>query len=277
MYDMMHILSGKQVRYFKENDDLKSLRSKKTSLKVAITGASRGLGKAMVKEFLDNGDQVCAISRTPLDIQHPSLFHIQTDIGSSKNYPYIFDTISTMFNGEIDMFLCNAGQSGGNRQFIELPVDKIDEIIKTNLIGTSLCNRYAFDIMKEQHTGGTIFNFTGAGSNGSSTPGYSIYGSTKAGILQLTRTLQKEWKDYPVDLHLVSPGMLFTDLLTENMTDETLSIISPLCSSPELVAHTIVPRLRNAYYIAHEYRYIKFLTLLKILMRMSKQVFNKKD
>jgi chlorophyll(ide) b reductase len=262
--------------------DLRKLRLEKKQLKVCITGSSRGLGKAMTEDFLEHGDKVFIISRDKKDIaemvlKHDNLYGYPADIANKAVYPRLFDRILDAFDGEIDMFLCCAGQSGGFTSMIDHDYKKIESIIQTNLLGTALCCRYAFDIMNEQPEGGAIFNFTGAGSNGSSTPNYALYGATKAAILQLTKTLQEEWRQFPVDLHLVSPGMLFTDLLLENMNEETYDAIKILIAQPDIVANHVVPRMRSAYYHAKEDNYIKFLTVLKIIYKMTSNMLTKKE
>ena len=256
--------------------DLKIARGNKANLKVVVTGGSRGLGLAMTKEFVKFNDKVFVVSRNPHDIKrlvqsHPNIDGWAADIGDPKQNMVLMNRILDAFDGEIDMFLNCAGQSGGNRPFIEHDILKMENIIRTNLIGTTICCKSAFDIMNKQTTGGAIFNFTGAGSNGGSTPNYSIYGATKAGIFQLTKSLQQEWRDTNVDLHLVSPGMLLTDLLLENMSDETYDVIKTLCASPDLVAYHIVPQMRRVFYLAKEDDYIKFLTLFKIIYKMGIQ------
>jgi chlorophyll(ide) b reductase len=266
---------------FKEND-LKKLRLEKKQLKVVITGGSRGLGKSMAEDFLEFGDKVFIISRNKKDIadmviKHDNLYGYPADIGDKNIYPILFDRILKSLDGEIDMFICAAGQSGGFTPMIYHDDHKIDSIIKTNLLGTALCCRYAFDIMNKQQEGGSIFTLTGAGSNGLSSLNYSLYGATKAGIFQLTKTLQEEWREYAVDLHLVSPGMLFTDLLLENMNDDTYDSIKMLIAQPDLVAHHIVPRMRSVYYHAKEDDYIKFLTVMKIMYKMTSNLLTKKD
>lgn len=261
--------------------DLKFERSQKKNLNVVITGGTRGLGKSMTNEFLKKGDKVFIVSRKQSDIDmmvmdNDNLYGKAADIGNAEEFPELFDNILKAFDGEIDMFVNCAGQSGGNKQFVDHDISNLDSIVKTNLLGTILCCKHAFEIMNSQSTGGAIFNFTGAGSNGFSTPNFSLYGATKSGILQLTKTLQEELRQYPVDLHLVSPGMLFTDLLLENMNDDTYHAIKMLVTSPDLVAYHIVPRMRNTYYLAKEDNYIKFLTVMKIIYKIFSDMFNKK-
>ena len=266
------------IKFPSTNLHLKTARASKKSLKVVITGASQGLGKAMTNKFIESGDKVFVISRNASDIDkmvnaHKNIYGHPADVGNSKHIEPLFDKIQVAFDGEVDLFLNCAAQSGGYGVMDELDDNKISSIIQTNLLGTSLCCKYAYDIMKGQESGGAIFNFLGNGSSGHSTPHYAIYGSTKAAIKQLTHSLQREWSESTVDLHLISPGLMITDLLMENLSKETFEFIRNMCSTPEIVAHHIVPRMRSTYYSARDDHTIKFLTVMKIMYKMMSQNF----
>ena len=119
----------------------------------------------------------------------------------------------------------------------------------------------------KQASGGNIFNFLGNGSNGFPTPNYTMYGSTKLAIKHLTNTLREEWQHTDVNLHTVSPGLMITDLLMENLSSSTFEYIKSMCSPPDLVAHHLVPRIRSTYYNCKNRESIKFLTLPKIIYK----------
>lgn len=255
------------------NNRLKVVRRTKPNLKVCITGASQGLGRAMTDQFVEHGDKVFVVSRHDKDVRElisgsANVYGHAADIGNPDNFPTIFEKICDAFDGEVDIFLNCAAQSGGYGLMEDLTNEKVVDIISTNLLGTCLCCKHAYDIMKKQESGGAIFNFLGNGSSGDSTPNYSVYGSTKCGVKQLTLSLQKEWSASTVDLHLISPGLMNTDLLMENLSDETFEIIRKMCSTPEVVAYNIVPRIRNIYYAAKDDHTLKFQTVLKIAYKM---------
>lgn len=250
---------------------LKIARQNKTNLNVVITGGTRGFGKAMVKEFLGYGDNVYAVARNEhhlnaLKEEHPSIKGALFDIGNPNSVLDMIEDIEGSF-GCVDIFINNAGCSGGFKSFAEVSHDDMQTIVSTNLMGMMYCCQAMFEHMSTLDTGGAIFNTAGAGSNGMSTPKFSVYGATKAGVVQFTRSLQREWKDGKVDVHVVSPGMMLTPLLLENLDDDTFEKISKFCSDPEIVAHHIVPRMRRAYFNAHDDVYIEFLTLLKVIVK----------
>jgi chlorophyll(ide) b reductase len=239
---------------------LKANRMQKPSLKVVITGGTRGLGKAMRDAFEAKGDMVFIASRSAASGPHCA----RTDIGLYDGIPRMFEAAKDAFGGEIDLFLNCAAVSGGHRRIKDHTDAGIDAIIRTNLTGTVLCCKHAFDAMKTQSAGGSVYNFMGNGSNGWSSPNYAVYGCTKSAVKQLTQSLRREWIGTPVHLHTVSPGLMPTDLLMENMSADTYAFLERMCSTPERVAHHLVPRIRNAFYQAREAETISFLTPLKI-------------
>lgn len=254
-------------------------RLQKKNLNVVITGGTRGLGKSLVHEFAKK-DNVFIISRCQNDIDNickniKNISGVKCDISNRVELTScINDNILHRFD-EIDIWINNAGISGGSREIIDLNDDKIENIISTNLLGTCICCKQVFEVMNKQKTGGSIFNLAGAGSNGTATPKYSVYGSTKAAIVQLSKSLQQEWKNTKVDLHIISPGMMLTELLLENNTDKTIEFIKFLCTNPDIIAEEIVPKIRDTYYNTYDKQYIKYLTLYRIIEKFitSKKIF----
>ena len=69
------------------------------------------------------------------------------------------------------------------QDFTDCTSEQLQNIVQTNLVGSLLCARGAWRVMRRQTTGGHIFNIDGAGADGSPTPQYAAYGATKAGML----------------------------------------------------------------------------------------------
>jgi chlorophyll(ide) b reductase len=139
----------------------------------------------------------------------------------------------------------------------------IEQVVRTNLLGTLLATRAAMHLMTSQPTGGHIFNFEGAGSEGMATPSYAAYGATKAAIGQLLSTLQSEAAvapGSPVAVHNLSPGMVLTDLLLDGATPENKRVFNILCEHPETVAAFLVPRARSVVARGQRGAAIRYLT-----------------
>lgn len=90
------------------------------------------------------------------------------------------------------------------------PFEQIQKVINTNLIGTLLCTKEAITLMKNQERPGKIFLVEGAGSTGMPTPKYLAYGASKAGVVQIMKSLNAELKEAGLGhimVDTVSPGI----------------------------------------------------------------------
>ncbi|KAK4481211.1 hypothetical protein RD792_012097 [Penstemon davidsonii] len=257
---------------------------------VVITGSTRGLGKALAREFLLSGDRVVITSRGSESVdmtikelaenleqvkiatgdscgthlRHAKVVGIPCDVSKP-------DEVENLANfavkelGSIDIWVNNAGTNKGFRPLLEFSDDDIQQIVSTNLIGSILCTREAIHIMGTQRNGGHIFNMDGAGSGGSSTPLTAVYGSTKCGLRQLQSSLLKESRRTKVGVHTASPGMVLTDLLLSGSSVQNKQMFNIICELPETVARTLVPRMRV---VKGSGKAINYLTPPRILLAL---------
>ena len=120
--------------------------------------------------------------------------------------------------GSIDIWINNAGMAHPDLKFWELPQAEIDKTVSLNLIGLMYGCRVAINGMLAQG-GGFIYNMYGFGSTGMMRPGLSIYGSTKRAVNYFTEAMVKELANTPVKMGSLSPGMVITDLVSEQYKD----------------------------------------------------------
>lgn len=236
---------------------------------IVITGSTRGLGKALAREFLLSGDRVVVASRSPESVQmtvkelqqsleeglaaatgrsknnlvHAKVVGIACDVCEPNDVQKLADFALKEF-GSVDIWINNAGTNKGFRPLLQFTDDDIKQIVSTNLVGSILCTREAMRVMRDQPRGGHVFNMDGAGSGGSSTPLTAVYGSTKCGLRQLHSSLLKECKGSKVGVHTASPGMVLTDLLLSGSTTQNKQMFNIICELPETVARSLVPRMR---------------------------------
>ncbi|KAF8400789.1 hypothetical protein HHK36_014091 [Tetracentron sinense] len=237
---------------------------------VVITGSTRGLGKALAREFLLSGDRVVIASRRCPESVHMTVGELEENLKegilttggiSRTNMAHAKvvgiacdvckpDDVQKLANfaiselGSIDIWINNAGTNKGFRPLLQFTDEDIKQIVSTNLVGSLLCTQEAMHVMGAQAKGGHIFNMDGAGSGGSSTPLTAVYGSTKCGLRQLQASLLKECKRTNVGVHTASPGMVLTDLLLSGSTLKNKQMFNIICELPETVARTLVPRMR---------------------------------
>ncbi|XP_056162086.1 probable chlorophyll(ide) b reductase NYC1, chloroplastic isoform X1 [Syzygium oleosum] len=272
---------------------------------VVITGSTRGLGKALAREFLLSGDRVIIASRSPESVDmtvkeleqnlmevkqaasgssmtslaHAKVVGIPCDVCNPENVRNLA-TFAVSELGSVDIWLGyfliikisvfflvinNAGINKGFRPLLQFSDEDIQQIISTNLVGSILCTREAMHVMKNQAKGGHVFNMDGAGSGGSSTPLTAVYGSTKCGLRQLQSSLLKECKRSKVGVHNASPGMVLTDLLLSGSTIKNKQMFNIICELPETVARSLVPRMRV---VKGTGKAISYLTPPRILLAL---------
>ncbi|XP_058113780.1 probable chlorophyll(ide) b reductase NYC1, chloroplastic isoform X2 [Magnolia sinica] len=257
---------------------------------VVITGSTRGLGKALAREFLLSGDRVVVASRSPESVHatvveleenlkegilkagstprknmaHAKVVGISCDVCQPDDVRKLAD-FATDELGSIDIWINNAGTNKGFRPLLQFTDEEINQIVSTNLVGSLICTREAMHAMSSQGKGGHIFNMDGAGSGGSSTPLTAVYGSTKCGLRQLQASLLKECKRSKVGVHTASPGMVLTDLLLSGSTLKNKQMFNIICELPETVARTLVPRMRV---VKGSGKAINYLTPPRILLAL---------
>ncbi|KAA3490113.1 putative chlorophyll(ide) b reductase NYC1, chloroplastic [Gossypium australe] len=259
---------------------------------VFLTGlvySTRGLGKALAREYLLSGDRVVVASRSPesvdmtvkeleenlkegmtagglssKNLERAKVVGIACDVCEANDVEKLANfAVSEL--GSIDIWINNAGTNKGFRPLLQFSDEDIKQIVSTNLVGSILCTREAMRIMKNQPKGGHIFNMDGAGSGGSSTPLTAVYGSTKCGLRQLHASLLKECKRSKVGIHTASPGMVLTDLLLSGSTLKNKQMFNLICELPETVARSLVPRMRV---VKGAGKAINYLTPPRILLAL---------
>lgn len=272
------------------NQDLER-RCKSGPQNVVITGSTRGLGKALAREFLFAGDNVVIASRSPDSVRttiaqlqqeltegivmskastsvtckrEGQVIGIPCDVSNVEDVKMLADFAVREF-GSVDIWINNAGMNKGFRPLLQFTDEDISQIVSTNLIGSLICTKEAMRVMKLQEKGGHIFNMDGAGSGGSSTPLYAVYGSTKCGLRQLNGSLLKECKKSKIGIHTASPGMVLTDLLLSGASRQNKKMFNIICELPETVARTLVPRMRA---VKGTGKAINYLTPPRILLAL---------
>jgi len=231
---------------------------------VVITGSAGGVGWAYAGEFMDRGYDVvicdvkdCTAAAAALESKHKGakVFHTKCDVSDSNSVENLAKFAKENL-GTVTHWINNAGVNGGRRALTDVSISQVELVVKVNLMGTLLCTKAAMDLMGEQAgVTGHIFNTVGSGVKGGGTPGYACYGATKRGLPQLTDSLVKELDEGvqgydkkktagTVQVHNLSPGMVFTKLLLDDSTPELRKFpFGVLAAQPEEVAADLIPKI----------------------------------
>ena len=183
--------------------------------KVAIiTGASRGIGRAIAKKLYQEGASVALCARSPIEDfpQERSLF-ITMDVRDQKSADAGVRRAVDRF-GKIDFVINNAGIAGIT------PVDAADpapwlDIVQTNIVGTYYVTRAATPHIPN---GGRIIMISSVlGKFG--VPGYSAYCASKTGLIGFTRSLALELAPRKITVNALCPGWTDTEMARSGMRD----------------------------------------------------------
>jgi 3-oxoacyl-[acyl-carrier protein] reductase len=185
-----------------------------------ITGASRGIGKAIAQTFLKEGAKVVIAARnkqriatTIQELKKLGEVHgIQADVGKIRDVEKLVEKTEKAY-GRIDLLLNVAGILSPIGAFADQNPNKIIKNIQTNLLGTILCCRMVLPIMMNQQSG-KIINFSGGGSL-YPRPNFIVYGCSKTGIIRFSESLAAEVKNFGIDVNVIAPGAVDTDMVSE--------------------------------------------------------------
>jgi NAD(P)-dependent dehydrogenase (short-subunit alcohol dehydrogenase family) len=202
------------------------MASKKT---VIVTGASQGIGAAVVQAFLDRGYNVVATSRTVSKAgfsPSPNLALVDGDIGQAVTAEKVAQTAIGKF-GSIDHVVNNAGIFLV-KPFTEYTADDFHRLVSTNLEGFIFITQLAVKQMLLQGTGGSVTSITAALlKNPIAGIPASISMMTKGGADAITLSLANEYAKNNIRFNAVAPGVVDT-ALHKNTPQDFMKTLSPM-------------------------------------------------
>ena len=199
---------------------MRGLREKR----VLITGGAGGIGAATALRFLDEGARVAVLDKDSqglLQIQK-SLAGVEktllADVSRSQEVEAAFAELGNHWGG-LDVLINNAGISIRHR-FLEIEDKDWLDVIAINLTGVFFCARSAAKRMVRQKDGGVVINM-GSTNGLVGYPFYASYNSSKAGVIELTRSMALELAP-GVRVNAVCPGYILTPMQEAEYTPELL-------------------------------------------------------
>ena len=180
-----------------------------------ITGASRGIGKALATTYFNNGWQVITFSRTKSDLP-PEIKQIQIDLSKTEELSVGFENAFAEVNiGSINRFtlINNAGRLGKISDINNIPLSDIGLSIQLNV--TVVMQMSSLFIQKSQEINAikSIINIS-SGAAINPYQGWSVYCSSKAAVDMFTKTvaLEQESKEFPIKITGIRPGVVATEM-----------------------------------------------------------------
>jgi len=190
-----------------------------------ITGAGKGIGKAIAIALAEEGVNVILVARTQSDIDQLAIetsklgvksLALTADVSDINSINSAVEKALAEF-GHIDILINNAG-IGTFGNFLELEPSTWERIIQVNLMGTYYTTRAVIPNMIERKTGDIINISSTAGLNGNALT--SAYSASKFAVLGLTDSLMHEMRKHNIRVTALTPSTVATDLAIElKLTD----------------------------------------------------------
>jgi len=214
---------------------------------IVITGCNRGIGKAILTTFAENGSNIWACVRQPSDefetyIKELSMrcdveiWPVFFDLKDSDQVKSAVKTIMSM-KKPVDILVNNAGISY-NALFQMSTIDKMIEVFNINFFSQMIFTQYIIKLMLRNKNGSIINIASSTGIDGNA--GRSIYGASKAAIICATKAMSTELGENGIRVNAIAPGITQTEMITD-MTEAVIR---------ETIQQTHLKRAGNPFEIA---------------------------
>jgi NAD(P)-dependent dehydrogenase (short-subunit alcohol dehydrogenase family) len=180
-----------------------------------VTGAGRGIGRAISEKLVESGANVVACDINLANAENTVQADV-TDLGSVES---LIAEAEDKF-GQVDILVNNAGIMFRTR-ILDISVEEWEKTIQVNLTGPFLCTKAVIPGMKERGFG-RIINISSSAGRSVSTLGGVHYTSSKAGLLGLTRAVAKEVAPFGITVNAICPGLIDTEMARKTTTQKEL-------------------------------------------------------
>ena len=180
---------------------------------IVITGASRGIGLALVKWFSAKQHKVWALSRNTTPIMQLNLPSVTVNTLDLTDEDAVIAWSKNVSPDNIDVLINNAGRLV-NKPFSDTKQSDFEAVFKVNVFGVANITRA---LLKKLQPGGHVVNISSMGGIGGTSkfPGLAAYSSSKGAVSILTELLAEELKETGPSVNALALGAVQTEMLSE--------------------------------------------------------------
>jgi 3-oxoacyl-[acyl-carrier protein] reductase len=189
---------------------------------LVVTGSRKGIGRHLAEHYSRKGFDVFGCSREPAAFKLRNYTHFRLDVTDEHTVKSMFGAIRDK-RGRVDVLLCNAGITSMNHSLLA-SANSVEDIMRTNVVGTFLFCREAAKLMKKRSFG-RIVNFTST-SVPLKIPGEMAYAASKAAVITMTQILAREFAEFGITVNAVGPGPVDTDFIRDVAKSKLAGVLS---------------------------------------------------
>lgn len=191
-----------------------------------VTGAGRGIGRAIALAYAEAGANVALVSRTQSQLEAVAAqitalgrraLVIEADVSDPAAVTRLVETTLAEFDA-IDILVNNAGMAR-SQPVLEMSLADWQLTMRTNLTSVFLCSQAVASHMVKHRQGKIINISSGSGVRGS--PGNAVYSASKAGVIAFTEALAGELREFGIQVNVICPGPVNTGMLAQRPANET--------------------------------------------------------
>ncbi|HEX5901611.1 MAG TPA: SDR family oxidoreductase [Actinomycetota bacterium] len=185
-----------------------------------VTGASRGIGRAIALAFAEAGANVAVVSRSEdalgeiaseVEARGRKAVALAADVGDADAVRAAVEGAGEAF-GALDLVVNNAGAAPFRSGVAETRIEGFEKYVRVNFLSAVYALQAAAPRLFESGRG-CVLNVASVGGL-SAAPGVGYYGAAKAALINLTKTLAVEWAEQGVRVNALAPGWIETDMNT---------------------------------------------------------------
>jgi Tropinone reductase 1 len=189
-----------------------------------VTGGTKGMGRAITESLASWGAEVMFAARNEKEVSQAEeilkatglkVTGLSADVSRGEERDRIVKKIEEVFP-RLDILVNNVGTNRRNK-IEDYTEEDIRHLMDTNFISAFDLSRKCLPMLKKSGDASVIFNSSVAGLNHIRTG--SMYGTTKAAMIQLTKNLAVEWAEHGIRVNAVAPWYIRTPLVEQNLSD----------------------------------------------------------